>query len=245
MSKRSKALRYYRSYKPRSPLRKLFLFLLRLIAVVFVLYQIVNIFFIQVYTHKNQKGETERYIASPLIYGPELPLFNYRFPALRAPGRGDLVTAEYNPDSSSSWYADILNSVSRFFTFNRLSLFDDRNPYYGSRYQLFRVVGVPGDTVKLNNFRVKIQPSDRNYFIDEFEAIRNEYEIQIPEQSDSVSAELPFSGNQPEIILQEGEYLLVPDNRTGLGASVHWKSTGFSRIKARVMLTFWPAFTLL
>lgn len=245
MSKRSKALRYYRSYKPRSPLRKFFLFLFRLIAVVFVLYQIVNIFFIQVYTRTDRMGGTERYIASPLIYGPELPLFNYRFPALSTPERGDLVAAEHNPDRSSSWYAMILNSVSRFFTFNRLSLFDDLNPYYGSRYQLFRVVGVPGDTVKLSNFRVKIKPSDRNYFIDEFEAIRNEYKIQVPEQSSTVSAELPFSGNQPEIILQDGEYLLVPDNRSSLGASVHWKSTGFSRIKARVMLTFWPGFSLL
>jgi len=245
MSKRSKALRYYRSYKPQSPLRKLFLYLLRLIVVVFFLYQIVSIFFIQVYTRNNQEGETERYIASPLIYGPELPLFNYRFPAFRSPGRGDMVAAAYNPDRSASWYTMVLNSFSRFFTFNRLSIFDDHNPYYGSRYQLFRIIGLPGDTVKLENFRVKIKSSDRNYFIDEFEAIQDEYEIQVPEQGDSVSAELPFSGNQPEIVLKNGEYLLVPDNRTGLAASVHWKSTGFSRIKARVMLSFWPGFSLL
>lgn len=245
MSKRSKALRYYRSYKPQSPLKKLFLFLIRLIVVVFFLYQIVTIFFIQVYTRNTQNGETERYIASPLMYGPEMPLFSYRFPALRNPARGDMVSAEYNPLRSTSWYTDILNAVSRFFTFNRLTIFDDHNPYYGSRYQLFRVIGVPGDTVKLNNFRVKIKPADRNYFIDEFEAVQDEYTIQVPEQSDSVSADLPFSGNQPEIILKEGEYLLVPDNRNGLGASVHWKSTGFAQIKARVMLIFWPGFFLL
>lgn len=244
MSKRSKALRYYRSYKPQSPLKKAGLSILRIIVVVFILFQIVHTFFVQVYIEDSKEGGSEHLIASPLLYGPEISLIDYRFPPVNIPERGDLVAVEFNMPEESPWYETIVNSLSRFFTFNRIELFNEKEPSYGSRYQIFRVVGIPGDTVRLENYQVKIKSSDRGFFLDESIIVPKEYNIELPEKNDSVAPNLPFSGNHPELVLTEDEYLLVPDDRSKLAPSSRWKATGMSMIRAKVLVSFWPRFTV-
>jgi len=244
MSKRSKALRYYRSYRPQSPLKKAGLSVLRIIVIVFILSQIIHAFFVQVYIRESSGGQTEHLLASPLLYGPEISLIDYRFPSVHVPERGDLVAAEFNMPEEAPWYETVLNSLSRFFTFNRIALFDDKEPSYGSRYQIFRVVGIPGDTVRLENYQVKIKSSERGFFLDESIVIPRDYSIELPEQNDSVATNIPFSGNHPEMVLTGEEYLLVPDDRSKLAPSSRWKATGMSRIRAKVLVSFWPQFTV-
>jgi len=244
MSKRTRALRYYRSYKPQGPFKKLFGFIFRLVLALFFLSLAVQTIFIQVYAQRDNDGEIRRYLASPLLYGPEIEIIQYRFPSMKAPQRGELVILSYNSSGRDPWYTDTLNSISRFFTFNKKEFFSGSDSRYGSQEILCRVLGMPGDTVKTESFRVKIKQSGNSLFSDEMEVLSSAYSIQVPSQSNRIQKGLPFSGNHPELVLSEGEYLLVPDNRAMLGITSNWKACESAMIKAKVLLSFWPSFRI-
>lgn len=244
MSKRSKALRYYKTYRPEGVFKKSLRFILRLVVTLFILYQIMTVFLIESYAVKDGSGDTQRIIATPLLYGPEISLIDYRFPPLKSPHRGDLVLVDMDTSQNLKWYAKILNSFSRFFTLNRFEFFRQNSDELGSRLQLMRVLGVPGDQVKLEDFRVKIKTSGKSFFLDEREVLLEDYSPVIPEQSEIIQEDFPYSGDQGPLSIEEGEYLLVPDRRASVASSMLWRETGFEKIKSQVLLSFWPEFRM-
>lgn len=240
MSKRSKALRYYRSYRPEGPLKKTLNFILRLLLGVFILYQLFTAFAFQSYSSNLPDMKNAHFIATPFLSGPEIRLINYRFPSLKDPERGDLVLVETGKGRDLPWYALAVNSVTRFFTLNRFTAFSDESVYFGTRLQLMRVLGIPGDSVKLEEFRVRIRPEGQNAFLDEFGLIKKEYVLDLPVQGDRTDRSLPFSGNQPVLSLDEGEYLLLPDDRSGAASSGGWTVRKEEQVMSRVLFAYWP-----
>jgi signal peptidase I len=242
MSKRSKALRYYRSYRPEGPLKKTLYFILRFLLVIFLLYQVISVCALQSYTADLPGMQNARFVASPLLFGPEIRLIGYRFPRISTPSRGDLVLAETGRGPELPWYALAVNSLTRFFTLNKFAAFSEGTDYLGTRLQLMRVIGVPGDRVVLENFRARIRPEGETRFIDEFDLIDRRYELGIPKQGDMIDHRVPFSGKQPELSLGEGEYLLLGDDRSAAASSSGWLVLEEEQVRARALFAFWPRF---
>ncbi len=240
MSKRSKALRYYRTSRPQGPIKKTFNFLFFLVAGVFILYQIVSAFALQSYSVDLPDMENAGILVSPLLYGPEIELINYRLPALRTPQRGELVLARLRKGENLRWYETLVNTFARFFTLNRISVFGNGSSQFGSDFQLVRVIGVPGDQVKLEGFRVQIKTRGKNVFLDEKEILQKEYVLALPEQADTTNPDLPFSGDQPVLSLQEDQYLLLRDDRAAAGAREGWGITNRKQIRSQVLFAFRP-----
>ena len=260
MSKRTRALRYYRSYKPQGPFKKSVRFFLKLIVVVFLFHLLISTLLIssyQVSLQKSSDTESEqpvyagRILASPLLYGPRLNILDYRIPLLRPPKRGAVVVSEFGRPPELAWYAHGLNSISKFFTFNNFIPFDENEFSHISRYQIMRVVGMPGDEVRLDTYRIKIKTATSSYFIDEQEVLQTDYKLVIPNlqvtggsyTENSQSGGL--SGSQETLRLAPGEYLLAPDDRTHFALSRYWKPATMKKIVAKALLVYWPQFRFL
>jgi len=242
MSRRSKALRYYRSAKPRSPLQLVLRRIIKLILLLFILYQIVSLLFIRSYTMRAdymrptlERGET--LITSPLLYGPSLPFGSYEIPPLRSPNRGDIVVVRSGHDSSP-WYIDLLDAGFRFFTLQQLSIKERRSDIAAPAYSIRRVVAIPGDSVKMEAFRIKIKTKGKSVFLDEREIVQREYDLTIPENEKEMNNGLPFSGYMEEMKLEEGEYLIVSDNRIAEALSENWRPRPVKSVESLLLLHF-------
>jgi len=178
-------------------------------------------------------------IASPLIYGSELPFTSFRLPGIRTPKRGDLVICTPDYHQEASWYERILNSIIGFFTLQRKSFGTTENDWLQSR-MLKRVIGVPGDTVKMENFEILIKPEGKQYFFSEHEIIQIEYTIGNYSLPENMPDGFPLSGNMEEITLLEDEFFIMGDNRSMSNDSYYWGPLDIENIKARALLEYSP-----
>jgi signal peptidase I len=98
-----------------------------------------------------------------------------------------------------------------------------------SKHYIKRVVGVPGDIFKIVNCEVVVTRNGEHYFLDE------EY------LSDSVCTEAGAAIREGRSIkLEEGEYVLLGDNRSQSLDSRNLGIVGKDRIIGRVVFVFWP-----
>lgn len=252
MSKRSRALRYYRSYKPQGPIKKGTRFFVKLIITVFLLYLLVHTFFFRSYqirpAGQNQRPMyTGRILATPLPYGPQVDVIDYRLPALQTPKRGDVVIAEAGTPPELPWYAVTLNSLARFFTFHSYIPFDENEFSNVSRYQVMRVVGMPGDEIRMSEYRIQIKTANSNFFIDEQEVIQSEYRLLLPQlpAADELSDPDSLAGTHPPMELSRDEYLLAPDDRSRFGLTKYWQPSKLTDITAKALLVYWPQLAFL
>ncbi len=102
-------------------------------------------------------------------------------------------------------------------------------------YSVKRIIGVPGDTVKVNNFEAFIKPEGQDKFINEFNLISVNYKIILENNAVNWSNTLPVSGNVDEIILKENEYFLLGDNRPFSNDSRCWGPVLFESFIGKVI----------
>jgi len=240
--------RYVRKYKPydhkSKNRRTLFLFFL-VILLVFLFFQISDNFFLASYSMGNKSMEPsitegDILLTTPILYGPFIPLTEKRFRDIRQPQRGDIVIARPGYYKKPPGYINAADKLVRFFTLQKISIVSS---FYYPRIQdkaVKRVLGIPGDTIKMDNYVIYIKPSDRNYFFHEYELTEREYTVNTKEPSDSWPKEFPFSSYFSEIRLKEDEYFLIGDNRPGSLDSRHWGIVSGQNIIAKAILRYWP-----
>lgn len=178
-------------------------------------------------------------LASPVIYGPEIPFTEIKIPGIRKPKRGDLVicTPDYHPESA--WYERVIDSVFRFFTLQKKGFGGAGEKWLESR-MLKRVLGVPGDTVSMKNSEIFIKPEGRENFFSENEIIQADYSVEHYPLPENMPESFPFSGNMSEVTLEEDEYFVMGDNRSMSNDSYYWGPVDIFDIKARAVLEYSP-----
>jgi signal peptidase I len=248
MSKRSRALRYYRSYKPQNPLSKLLRLLLKLIVILFLGYYLITGFLIRSYHVETVAGQPsvkpeDGLLATPLIFGPRIPFTGGELPPLRSPRRGELVVRRNPTSDETGLLVKIGDPVLRFFTLQQYSLRGTGAPGFSPRSSILRVIGLPGDTVRMWDFTVYIKPGGSGAFIAERELIGEQYPLRIPQEPSGGGSGVPAAGTHPPLTLGEGEYLLVPDNRRFAAAAAAWRPTGEEMIADKVLVRYWPEYT--
>ena len=181
-----------------------------------------------------------RVLATPLSYGSKLPFLSSRLPGLTEPQYGDLVicTPPYYPAGNS--LINTFEPLVRFLTLQKIA--PRRNPGRGSsnKYMIKRIIGLPGDTIKLETFMAYIKPQTKDRFYSEKELISVKYEIRVETMPEAWQSDFPLTGNMAEITLKENEYFLLGDNRLKSNDSRSWGPLLFSRIDSRVFSIYWP-----
>ncbi len=159
------------------------------------------------------------------------PSGNYR--------RGEVVLTGTNYVVDASLWEKVLDPVVRVFTLQKKSLLYSNSEYKG-RGEILRVVGLPGDTVKIKDNTVYIKPKGEEFFLSEFEINQIDYDIDKMLLKKEWKDEYPFSSEQSEEYINEGFYFLMSDNRSVFNDSRVFGQVKKNEIKGRVLLKYWP-----
>ncbi len=219
--------------------------LLKVVILSFLLYLIISTFFLKTFRVESDSmlpglARMNRVLTTPLSYGGKLPFLSSRLPGLTKPQYGDLVicTPPYYPTGNTLF--NTFEPLVRFLTLQKAA--PHRNPGRGSntRYMIKRIIGLPGDTIKLEGFTAYIKPQSKDRFYSEKELISPDYEIRVEVMPEAWQSDFPLTGNMEEITLKENEYFLLGDNRMKSNDSRSWGPLLFSRIDSRVFYRYWP-----
>jgi signal peptidase I len=217
----------------------------RILLVAFLIYLVVSRFFMATFRVESVSMEPEvspgdRVIVSYLAFGPRVPFSRSRFPGLTLPERGDLVMVQPPFSSDEPAIMRILQPVVSFFTLQKATL---RRDMYGGRvnsYMVKRIIGMPGDAIRLANYMVWIKPSGASDFVMEDQIVPVRYKILSTLDAKGWDASLPFSGNQDAITLKDDEYFVMGDNRPDSSDSRSWGPVSLERIIGKVIYRYWP-----
>jgi len=240
--------RAYEKYRAKTGLKRIpeiLLYLIKLLIAVFIAYMIITSLFINSYrvgsiSMKPTLNDGDRVLVTPLIYGPMIPFTNTRINIGSKPRHGDIVVLEPPYIKILRFPLTVLEPVVGFFSLHRGSLRIDAAGNRIYPYMIKRVVGVPGDTVKMENFIVYIEQSGKSTYTRENELIRSNYRIVTDFKPSGWEKDLPFSGNIEPISLGRNEYFVLGDNRPESSDSRSWGIVKYSRILGKVIFRYWP-----
>ncbi|UTC82411.1 signal peptidase I [Treponema denticola] len=152
--------------------------------------------------------------------------------------RGDLVVIDDTLSQNKPFFKSVVNTLTGFFTFQLLRPFDLQSE---DAYSIRRIVGLPGDTLYMENFVLHIKTKDSSHFLTEFELAQQNYDIEVKDLPEHWDSSLPFSGAYPETVLKEGEYFVLCDNRIITDDSRLWGAVeGDKKICGKIILKYWP-----
>lgn len=174
----------------------------------------------------------DRLVVLRSAYGLPVPLSDKRF-AFRDPKRGDVVLMHDPSAESMPWTVRIADAVLRFVTAQRLSLDRDRPV-------IKRVVAVPGDVVKMENFIVYVKASGSTHFLTEYEVSGRAYDLRGKGLPEGWNADMPLSGSYPETFLSDGQFFVVGDDRPASTDSRFFGPIDGGSIIGKVALRYWP-----
>jgi signal peptidase I len=218
--------------------------LVRGIVIALLLYLVVSRFFAATFRVESVSMEpslapSDRVIVSYLAYGPRIPFSSSRFPGLGEPARGDIVVVQPPFYQEMSFLQRVFEPVVSFFTGQKATL---RRDLFGARvnaYMVKRVVGVPGDTLRMSGYTVSIRPRGATVFVAEAVLVPG-FQAQAAPRVEGWDDTLPLSGTIAERILADGEYFVLGDNRTKSSDSRSWGPVKRDRIVGKVVFRYWP-----
>jgi len=220
---------------------------LGVLLLVFVCYEALSGLFLSTYQLRSVAMEPtllpgDILLATPLAFGPRT-LFG-KLPGLTHPLRGDLVVAEPNYVQGLGFWDMLFDSFVRFFTFQLVSPargeHTSRPDGILSAPMLQRVVGLPGDTISMDDFIFKIKAAGSDQFLTEFELSSARYDISHTDPPPSWRKELPGSGHMESLVLGQEQYFLAGDARSVSSDSRLWGPVRSDRFRAKVLLRYWP-----
>ncbi len=127
-----------------------------------------------------------------------------------------------------------------FFTLQRATL---RRDLYGGRvssYMVKRVIGMPGDTVRMSHFVLSIKVRGSADFVPEQQLVADHYVIRTSLDARGWQDSFPLSGNIEETKLNDGQYFVLGDNRPSSSDSRSWGPLSRDRIVGKVIYRYWP-----
>jgi signal peptidase I len=216
---------------------------LGLIVVVFAGYQIISGLFLSSYaagsaTMAPAMLPGELFLATPLPFGPRT-LFG-KLPGLAKPQRGDILLTLRPYAAPVGFWTGLVDSVLRFLSFQRFSL-EGRNRMGGSTGPVFlRVVGIPGDSIRMEDFVFQVRPRGQLHFLTEFELSAKRYDSSGTALPALWRAEFPASAHMSERLLADDEYFLAGDSRGFTGDSRLWGPVRQDRFLAKALFRYWP-----
>ncbi|MEL3908518.1 MAG: signal peptidase I [Treponemataceae bacterium] len=219
------------SYSEKIIKRKLFFALVFVFAVSVLVYHIITGAFIMTYRLETNNME-------PSLKSGEIVLGSLRAKA-ETLERGDLVFKRPHFKGSLNIFQKAINKAFSLFTAKMYLPFDE---YKGSLVSgsIFRVIGLPGDTIYMKDYIAYIKPAGSENFLTEFELTKQNYNIQTIQLPNDWKSEMPFSGSTENFVLGKDEFFLLTDNRVSSLDSRLSGSCDKSQIETKIIFVLFP-----
>ncbi|HUX12162.1 MAG TPA: signal peptidase I [Spirochaetia bacterium] len=236
--------REYTSYRERNTFHSSLFRFIRFLVLLVVCYLFVTHFLVNSRTIDSVSMEPtllpgDRIITTSLSYGPTVPLSSNHFPGLAKPARGDLVVIATPYYRRPPILLRIVDPVVRFFTLQRVTVLHAANPWE-QPYLVRRIIGVPGDTVKMKDYSFFVRPQGESSFVPELQLASGGYEVGRKGLPAGWNDDLPFSGTLPETTLGKNDYFVAGDNRVESTDSRYFGPVPTSAIREKVILRYFP-----
>ncbi|MFP4375476.1 MAG: signal peptidase I [Spirochaetales bacterium] len=233
----------YQGFREQRPIlravRRALVFLLLL----FAAYQVATLLFVRTVEQQSISMRPtidtgDRLILVPMIYGSRLPLFGARLPGFRAPERGDLIAVRPAYMQDYGFGSRLADPVSRFATGQERSIVGRAD--WRSRLQVKRLIGLPGDTIRIERFVAFVKPAGQEEFVNEFALSGRAYSVRDAARPGAWQDTDFFGGAHGEVELGEDEYFVLSDDRTIGLDSRHWGVVQKDDIHGKLWLRIWP-----
>jgi signal peptidase I len=220
----------YKPYELQHRFRKKIFALVKIIILVFLLYLLVSWLFCFTVSVGSEAmdptfGSGNSLLATPLLYGPALPITaDRRIFTIRPPSRGDVVVYIPKHLRSKEVIYRIADPIVNFFTLQRVRSVSKITREQYPQYLVRRIVGIPGDTIELRGKEIFIRTSGKEQIIKDFHP---------------TETALPVYGNTT-FPLGENEYFLLSDNRSKGIDSRHFGAVDGGGIAGKVFFIYYP-----
>ena len=236
----SKPYRSYRDAPP--PLRRLRRFV-GFVILIFLFSQGVTTVLVQSVVQRSAAMEPglepgDRLLAFPLAYGPRVRLFGLVLPGFGRPERGDLVLVRPGYVREPGFAGRLADPFLRFFTLHHRRI--DDGAAWDSSLQIKRLIGLPGDTVRIERFVAYVRPAGELEYAAEFALSGRRYEIAAEDRPGAWEPLDPFGPAMEEIVLGDNDYFVLSDDRSRGLDSRHWGPIAPAAVVSRVSLRYWP-----
>ena len=203
---------------------------------IFLAYSLVSSCFIKTVELRNDSMDPsftagDRLAILTLAWSPIGQLFSR---ALNPLERGDLILVSMEHESRGLLLKSS-NAFVRFFSAQRAGL-DTAH----SRFTLRRVIGLPGDSVSMDDFTFRVRAKGQEWFLTEHELAAQPYNTRIPPIPRNWSDDFPLSSSMPALTLGENEFFVAADSRSGAGDSRTWGVITSADIDGTVLFRYWP-----
>ena len=180
-------------------------------------------------------------LVTPLPLGQaHLPFLPFGLPGWRGPERGELVLVVPPYHQPTSPWIEVADDLVQFFTFNFVSLDTATRLRWDGAYVFRRVIGLPGDTVRIDNFTASVKPKGEAYFLSEYELSKKPYSLTDENLPNGWRTTFPYGQTLTERVLGPDDYFVLADHRGVGGDSRTWGPVKRSAIQASALLKYWP-----
>jgi signal peptidase I len=165
-------------------------------------------------------------IASKFIYGAKIPFTKKRLPAVRDPRRGDIIiflAPYYDPPNI---FVQMFTPIVYTLTLGFLNI--DPQP----KFYVKRCIGLPGDEIEIINKEVYVNGKLLDSWWPEYHV-----DPEIIPPGDSLMSNRDFYG---PIIIPEGSYFMMGDNRDRSNDSRFWGFVERHEIFGKSLFRYWP-----
>lgn len=161
-------------------------------------------------------------------------------PIMKSYDRGDVVLIEARTSTEKTSLMRKLGIIcSKFFTAQQLSI-NENDKLPGTKQQLRRIIGMPGDTIYMRDYVMYIKPAGEKHFLTEFEITPKTYNVTFFTAPAGWDSSLGVKGSFDEIKLADNEYFVLGDNRKSTDDSRLWGAVTKEKIDAKVILCYFP-----
>jgi len=103
-----------------------------------------------------------------------------------------------------------------------------------------RLIGIPGDTLRMSVYAVSIKPRGATVFVSETALVPGSVQAHAAPRVEGWDDTLPLSGTSADRTLGDEEYFVLGDNRTESSDSRSWGPVKRDRILGKVIFRYWP-----
>lgn len=234
----------YQSYTAQIERRKKMGRLFRTFLLIFFIYALFQSLFLRTLKVSNEAMAPEfssgdMVVSIPLLAGPRVPFFGWSLPSVRGLERGDVVEVIPSFVEEAPFWISGPDEILRFVTLNNFSLHGGREKWVFSQ-SIKRIIGLPGDRVRVKDFVAYIQPSGERSFLSEYELSPKRYDVDKGILPQGWRETDPLGAGADEVLLGPDEYYVLGDNRGASSDSRLWGVVKARNILGLVVLQYWP-----